>query len=191
MAGSRRQAIRAGLAGLACLLLNGCVSTQIDEVPPSLETLRVLREQGVPAIGLGKFTLDPKLRNSAIIIRGSDIHPPKGKTFAEFLGSTFEAELRAAGKFDPAAPLRLEATLLESRGGENMSSGHAELGAEVRLARQGQVVFAKRYRAQTRWESDFIGALAIPEAFRQYNALYSQLVRQVFADPEFIAVARQ
>lgn len=174
----------------AALLSSGCVSTVIDEIPPSLETLQILRKAEVPPLALGQFTTAKGLNARNINIRGSTMHPAKGSTFAEFLGETFATELRAAGKFDPAAPLVLSGVLTESRASENMSSGKGALGAELTLSRGGKAVFSKPYRVETKWGSEFIGAIAIPDAFRNYNALYAQLVRQALSDPEMIAAMR-
>lgn len=176
---------------MACLALGGCLSTQIDEVPPSFETLRLLREQQVPPIGLGSFELGPGSKGRSINIRGSDIHPAKGSNFAEFLKATFESELKAAGKLDPHSPLQLSGVLTESRAGENLSTGRASLGADIALSRDGRAVFGRAYRVETQWKSDFIGAIAIPDAFREYNGLYASLVRKVLSDPEFVEAAKR
>ena len=154
-------------ATTALLALAGCVHAQIDDTAPSIETLKSLRAAKVPPIALGPFVdaggQAPIAR--AVIIRGSTLSPPKGASFAEFLGMSFEKELRAAGRFDASAPVAIAGRLIESREGPG---------------------FSKDYRVETRWKGDFIGAIAIPEAFRQYNALYPLLVRQVFADPALL-----
>ena len=177
-------------AACAALALGGCISTTIDELPPSLETLQVLRKAEVPPLALGSFTVAKGLDARTVNIRGSTIHPAKGSNFAEFLGETFATELRAAGKLEPASPLRLGGVLTESHAGENLSNGKAWLAATITLTRDGKQVFAKPYRADNQWKSDFIGAIAIPDAFRNYNALYAQLVRQALSDPELIAAMR-
>lgn len=190
MGARRALAIRVALAVCVPLALAGCISTNIDEVPPSFETLRILRQQDVPPMALGAFTQDKRVIANSVNIRGSTIHPEKGSNFAQFLGLVFATELRAAGKLEPDAPLVLGAELTESRASENLSRGKAALGATVRLTRAGKLVFEKPYRVESEWKSDFIGAIAIPEAFRQFNALYAQMVRQVISDPEFVAAAR-
>ena len=141
-------------------------------------------------MALGSFTPANKAIGRSITIRLSVMHPPKGGNFAEFLGATFETELKAAGKLDPASPLRLDGVLTESRAGEDFKKGGGSLGATVKLTRNGITLFTKDYWVETKWRSDFIGAIAIDEAFLQYNALYAQLVRQVFSDTEFIAAAK-
>jgi outer membrane lipoprotein SlyB len=178
------------IALLASLGLSGCVSTQVDEAPPSFETLQVLRNRDIPMVALGEFVLAPGVGRT-VSIRGSTMGPPKGGNYAGFLGSTFEKELRAAGKFDSAAVTRISGVLTESRAGENLSTGKAALAARIAVSRDGKELFTKPYRVETQWKSDFIGAIAIPDAFMQYNSLYALLVRQVFADPEFIMAVRQ
>ena len=152
--------------------------------------LHVLREKDVPPVALGEFTPGSKNLGRSVTIRFSVMRAPKGRDFANFLGTTFEAELRAAGKFDPASALRLEGVLTESRASENFANGGASLGATITLRRAGTVILSKPYRVETRWQSDFIGAIAIPEAFRQYNALYAMLAKQVLSDPEFVKAAK-
>ncbi len=174
----------------AALALPGCVSEAIEEIPASLETLQVLRQAEIPALALGEFTTAKGLDARNINIRGSTMHPAKGSTFAGFLKETFATELRAAGKLDPAAPLVLSGELTESRAGENLASGTAALGARLTLLRGGKPVFSKPYRVETKWKSDFIGAIAIPDAFRNYNSLYAMLVRQALSDPEMVAAMR-
>lgn len=180
---------RLAFAALILPALGACTS-QIDELSPSFETLQRLRENGVPPVALGSFTPGSKEIGRSVQIRLSTMKAPKGRNFAEFLGATFETELRAAGKLDPASPLKLEAVLVESHVDEDLAKGKAWLGATVTLRRAGAAVLTKHYREEARWKSDFIGAIAIPEAFRQYNALYALLVRQVLSDPELIAAAR-
>ncbi|MBO9603064.1 MAG: hypothetical protein J7496_11230 [Novosphingobium sp.] len=178
------------LATLACLLSAGCISTEIDEIPPSFETVRLLREQDIPPLALGEFVSGPNAPGRSVTIRGSDMHAAKGSNFAQFLGANFESELKAAGKLDPGSPLRLSGVLTESHAGENLSSGKAWLAAEISLSRNGRTIFTRPYRADSQWKSDFIGAIAIPDAFREYNALYALLVRQALGDPDFIAAAK-
>ncbi|HQV03024.1 MULTISPECIES: hypothetical protein [unclassified Novosphingobium] len=174
----------------SALALAGCVSMPIDEVPASLETLQALRQAQIPALGLGSFTTAKGLDPRSINIRGSTLHPAKGSSFAAFLGETFATELRAAGKLDPSAPLALSGELTESQAKENMARGTAALGATLTLSRGGKAVFSKPYRVETSWKSDFIGALAIPDAFRNYNGLYALLVRKALTDPEMIAAMK-
>jgi hypothetical protein len=179
------------LALLSLAPLAGCVSAEIDQITPSIETLKLLRQSGVPPLELANFKEGEKTKlGRSINIRGSTLNAPKGGTFVDFLQQTVKAELEAAGKLDVGSPIAISATLNESRAGENIAKGKAALGAEFQVLKSGQSVFRKQYRVESKWDSEFIGALAIPEAFRQYNALYAELVRSVFSDPEFIAALK-
>jgi hypothetical protein len=181
---------RIAVLTVAALALSSCMHTRIDDITPSIETLKLLREQGAAPIAVGVFSAEGKALARSINIRGSTMSAPKGGDFAQFLRLTFESELRAAGKLDPAATTTISARLIESRASENMADGGASLGAEISVMRDGAVAFRKPYRIETKWKSEFIGALAIPEAFRQYNALYALLVRRVFSDPAFVAATK-
>ena len=181
-------------AGIALAVTTpGCVSTQIDETTPSIETLKLLRARDIAPVSLGTFTdvRDGAGSGRSINIRGSTLHAAKGKRFVDFLKDTMATELKASAKLDPNSPITISAALNESRAGENLSSGGASLGAKFSISRSGVAAFSKQYRVDTKWESDFLGAIAIPEAFRQYNALYALLVREAFADPEFVAALRK
>ena len=171
------------------LALAGCTSSA-DELPPSFDTLRALRENAVPALGLGNFVPASPALGRAVTIRLSTMHAPGKLGYAGFLGETFAVELRAAGKLDPASPLRLEGVLTQSTASEDMAKGQAALAVHITLTRAGKPVLAKDYRVESTWRSDFIGAIAIPEAQRQFNALFALLVRKVLTDPELIAAAR-
>lgn len=175
---------------LFCLLLGACTS-QIDELSPSLKTVQILRERAIPSIALGEFTPGSKDTARNVSFRVSTLRPPKGQNFADFLRETFKAELTSAGKLDPSSAVRLEGVLTNSTLRENLFRGEAHLGITVTLRRSDKVVFTKAYQVQNQWRSDFIGALAIPEAFRQYNALYALLVREVLSDPEFATAAKR
>lgn len=188
--GRPRRFLTSVFVALGCMTMAACTSA-IDELPPSLETMRVLRDQGVPPMALGSFTPASSAIGRAIGIRLSVMHAPKGHNFAEFLGATFETELKAAGKLNPASPLQLDGVLTESHASEDFKNGGGSLGARISLWRDGKLVLAKDYRVEAKWHSDFIGALAIDEAFLQYNALYALLVRQALSDPELIAAAKR
>jgi hypothetical protein len=52
-------------------------------------------------------------------------------------------------------------------------------------------VFDRELTVQSSWESSFMGAVAVPAAMNQYQALYKMLVAKLVDDPEFRkAVAR-
>ena len=175
--------------GLAALSMAGCVHGPIDELGPSFQTVRLIQAAQFPPVGLGEFVAAPDQVRFArrINIRGSTMSPPKGSDFPTFLKQTMQAELAASGRFDPSAPVTISAEMTRNSAGENMSTGKAQIAATFVIRKKGEVLFSKNYQVESQWKSQFIGALAIPEAFQQYNALYAELVRNAFADPHFVA----
>jgi hypothetical protein len=170
-------------------LLSGCIHAPVDELGPSIATVKLIRAANFPAVALGDFSVSPGQAAFAkrINIRGSSMGPPKGEDFATFLKQTLETQLVAAGKYDSTSPVSISAEMIKNRAGENMSKGSAQIAATFTVKRGTEQRFSRTYEVENLWKSEFIGALAVPEAFRQYNELYGQLVQKLLADPEFAA----
>jgi hypothetical protein len=64
------------------------------------------------------------------------------------------------------------------------------VGAEFALTRNNQVCFKKNLLAEHKWDSSFIGAVAIPAAFNNYPTAVQKLLSELFADSDFIAAVR-
>jgi hypothetical protein len=174
---------------LPAALMTGCIHAPVDEVGPSFETIKLIRSANFEPVALGTFSVSPGQTAYAkrINIRGSSMGPPKGADFAAFLKQTLESQLVAAGRYDASSPVSISAELTKNRAGENMSRGSAHIAATFSVMRGQEKRFSRSYEVENLWKSEFIGALAIPEAFRQYNELYGQLVHKLLADPEFTA----
>jgi hypothetical protein len=178
---------------LALMLISACIHAPVDQVGPSFETVKLIRATSFPPVGLGQFTVAPSQSNFAkrINIRGSTMGPPKGSDFPTFLKQTLMDQLVASGRYDPTSTIQISAEMTKNKAGENLSKGAAQIAATFIIKRGEQVLFSRNYEAENRWKSDFIGAIAIPEAFEQYNELYGQIVRRTLSDPEFTsALAR-
>jgi hypothetical protein len=184
--------MRLTISACLILILGACVHQPIDPSGPSYQSVKLIRDARFPAVALGDFGVgrDPAIGSRSISIRGSTMRPPKGGTFATFLRDTMQAQLFAAGRYDPAARIVVAADLVRNHAGENMATGTAVLAARFKVVRNGQIAFERLYEVENRWKSEFIGAIAIPEAFQQYNALYGQLVSKVLTDPDFGAAIR-
>jgi hypothetical protein len=178
---------------LICLLpaslAAGCVHAPVDEVGPTFATVKLIRNANFAPVSLGTFSVAAEQTAFAkrINIRGSSMGPPKGADFSAFLKQTLEAQLVAAGCYDAASPMSISAQMTKNHAGENMSKGSAQIAATFTVMRGSERLFSRNYEVENLWKSEFIGALAIPEAFRQYNELYGQLVQKVLADPDFTA----
>ena len=183
------------LAALTALLtLSGCAVPAIDAYQPTIANAQAARGADLPALRVGAFSLDrgqPAALDRAVVIRASTLRPPKGDSFSKYLGDCLAAELRAAGKLDPAANVVITGVLTESRVSSGLSVGEASLGATFTVTRDGRQVFEKPLRVATVWQSNFMGAIAIPDAMNQYTALYGKLVGALLSDAEFRAAIRR
>jgi hypothetical protein len=179
------------LAALSSLpLLSGCVSLPAGEHQPSFETVTTLRDSTIAKLNVGAFTLasglDPALDRS-ISSRGNSIKPPPGSTtFSQYLKDSLIADLKAGGKYDPASAIVVRGELADSQLRTGLSTASAALAAHFYVVRSGNTVYDKVLHEQRNWESSVIGAVAIPEAMNQYLDQYSALLKQLYADPQFL-----
>ncbi|CAN5744329.1 hypothetical protein BH11PSE1_BH11PSE1_08020 [soil metagenome] len=182
------------LTALAALLtLSACAVPAIDAYQPTIANAQAARGADLPAIRVGDFILAsglPAGLDRSVVIRASTLRPPKGDSFSKYLGDCLAAELRAAGKLDPAANVVITGALTESKVSSGVSVGEASLGATFTVTRDGRRVFQKALWVSTVWESSFMGAIAIPDAMNQYTALYGKLVGALLSDEEFRAAIK-
>lgn len=174
---------------LICVLwvlipLTCSASEPLGKHRPSLESLRLLQNPSYPAFAVGDFFVAPSFAGdrASVTVRFNTRVPPNGQSFASYLKTSIVSELKAAGKYDPSATTVIAGELTESRldGG-----GSSVLGARITVTRSGRKIYEKVLREESRWETSFLGEVAIPEAFNQYTTLYSKLIAQLFQDGAF------
>lgn len=187
-----RRATRAG-AALAVLALAGCAVPAIEPHRPAIANIQIVRAADLPAIQVGAFALAPGRPASmdrSIQIRASTLRPPKGDSFSKYLADCLATELRAVGKLDTASGVIVDGLLMESRVSSGVGVGEAALAATFTVTRRGAPVYEKTLRVDATWKSEFIGAVAIPDAINQYTALYGKLVGALLADEGFKAAVK-
>ena len=77
----------------------------------------------------------------------------------------------------------MEATLVEVR----VTDGKAELAAHFVVRRDQTVRYDKMLRVNTHWDSEFLGVLAASNGLNQTTAIFQDLLRKLFDDPDFVA----
>lgn len=172
----------------AVLLLTGCASTPMGVPQATIENAGRLRAAPLAPARVGSFTLDtakPATLDQSVGIRGSSLHSPIGNSFAQYLGETLRVELASAGLLDPAAPTVISGILADSELDAAIGQGSGKLSARFVVTRDNAVRYERTLTASTTWESSFVGAVAIPLAAGQYQALYRKLAGQLFDDPDF------
>jgi hypothetical protein len=172
------------------LALGGCIHEKMEDAQPSIAAARAASAFDMTPLSVGPVTAAPvdAMFDRSIAIRGSTMTPPTGR-FSTYLRDVLIAELRTAGRYDPASPLQVSAVLTENRVTEDFKRGGGVEAATFRLTRNGVTLFEQPIRAEVQWSSSFIGAVAIPAAFRTHAALSNTLVANLFANPGFRAAA--
>lgn len=148
----------------------------------------------VAPVAVGDFRTAPALasvRGKALGVRAGTIRPPGKQDFAAYLGDTVAAQLQGAGKLDPASRLVLTGELLENDIDDGISEARGVVAARFVLTDQGRPVFDKVLKAEDRWPSNFVGAVAFQRALLGYGALPVRLAEQLMADPDFRTAARR
>ena len=173
-------------AALAAAALTSCTET----LPPpaaDIDGLLALRSFAMTPVSVGTFVaIGPAVsQDRGVTVRTGTFRPPGGASWAGYLGETLAAQLRANGKLDPAAAVRVDGELVDNRRGENFSNGRATIAARFRVRRGESIVYDKRLEQQSDWDSSYWGFIAYDSALRHYTALYPKLIEQLLRDPDF------
>ena len=185
----RSAALRRAAIAVVSLALFGCATVKMP-VPTtaSADSLSTLRGANLAPAKAGAFVLAPgkpaSLDTTLDGLRGSSVEPANG-SFAKTLREELVVELKAAGLYDEAANTVITGTLTDSQVDAAIGTGTGKLGAHFVVARDGTVAYDKAIVVDAKWESSFIGAIALPAAINQYTALYKTLAGKLFADPDF------
>jgi len=172
----------------AALLLGDCAAASMDRPRASTENGAYLRGVRLAPVQVGSFMPGagkPAALDRSIGIRGASLRSPVQGSFARYLGETLQVELAAAGLLDADAPTVISGTLGDSELEAAIGQGSARLTARFVVTRAGIVRYDRTLTASARWESAFVGAVAIRLAAARYQGLYRQLAGQLFADPDF------
>lgn len=170
------------------LLVTGCANVKLDATGATPTTVEKLRGAGLASAQAGAFRLAPgkplAMDSTLSGLRGNTLEPAKG-SWSQLLKDTLVIELRAAGLYDEASSIVIEGQLVDSQVDAAIGTGTGRLAARFSVAKAGRMVFDKELAVDARWESSFIGAVAIPEAMNQYGALYKKLVAMLVDDVDF------
>jgi hypothetical protein len=151
---------------------------------PSIENIQKGRQINKASAALGVFTAGEIVDNK-IGLRAYSLVSPINQSFAQYLRTTLHKELAAAGLLKPKSANILTGKLLDNQLSSAIHIGKATLAARFTVTHHGQTRYDKELRVKATWDSSFMGTIAIPEATRQYVALYRKLAGQLLDDPAF------
>lgn len=180
------------IVSLSLLPLCACALAPVPPPQATLSNIEAIRAGGVGPMQVGGFIAgpgSPTAMDRKITVRAGAQAPPDG-SYAKLLGETLAAELKGAGKLDPNSTLIVSGVVTKTHVDSAMPDATAELEAHFTLKRNGATVFDKTLDVQSTWKSNFMGAVAIPDAFNHYNALFPEIVTKLLTDADFRAAAQ-
>ena len=181
--------IRLASVAVVSLALFGCATVKMPApTTASADNLSTLRGANLGPAKAGAFVLAPgkpaAMDTTLDGLRGSSIEPANG-SFAKTLREELVVDLKAAGLYDEASNTVITGQLTDSQVDAAIGTGTGRLGAHFVVTRDGKSVYDKTLTVDAKWESSFIGAVALPAAINQYTAFYKTLAGKLFADPDF------
>lgn len=182
------------IATAATLQFAGCASVTLPAASGTAGNVEKLKASGAQAMTVGDFKAAPGKANDAdrgVSVRGSNSLSPAQGSFALQLRDQLSAELKAAGLDAPGAKVAISATVTDNQLEAGLSKGMGRLAARFQVKRDGQMAFDKELVSSSEWETSFVAAVAVPDAFNRYGALYQNLVGKLIDDPEFRAAVKR
>jgi hypothetical protein len=174
----------------ALLTLVGC-STPAPPYSVSIPNVQTLKNSNAASVAVGEFSAQPPANNESIGVRANSMNSPKG-TFAKYLQDALIQELTDAKLFDPKSEIQVSAVLTKNDiSAAGFITNSAEIGARFTVKRAGKVTFDKVKVATTQWDSNFIGAIAIPRAIQNYPNVVTALLKQLYEDKEFLEAIKK
>lgn len=181
---ARRRLARslAGPAILAgALTLSGCVTQQVLPYQVSVSNQMTLAR--LPHAARYRVETGAEPADVQTSVRAIRFSAPGSGSWSSYLNEAIRTELSTSGNYDAGATATLEATLLEVR----VTDGKAELAAHFVVRRDQTIRYDKMLRVNTHWDSEFLGVLAASNGLNQTTAIFQDLLRKLFEDPDFVA----
>ncbi len=70
------------------------------------------------------------------------------------------------------------------------STNEGQIEARFVVKRNDAVKFDKVKKVELKWESSFVGAVAIPKAANNYPVMVQMLISSLVSDPDFVAAVK-
>lgn len=186
----RRVVLFTGIAVSAFLV--GCAGPA-PNYAPSIDNVETLKKiQGAPAVKTGAIAVTAGMPGAASLqLRANTMTSPVGKNYGDYIAAALRQELELAKLYNPQSGVEISGTLLKNNidaGGISTNAGQIE--ARFVVTANGQVRFDKVKRIEKKWESSFVGAVAIPLAANNYPLMVQSLVAALVTDPDFVKAIR-
>lgn len=170
----------------------GC-SMVAPKYTPSVSGVQELKQSGDIKAEVAPFDSKEQRGNAnPISLRGSQMHSPYNDSYAAYLTEAVRQDLILAGELSPQSDLVITGTLLKNDlSAGSASTGEGDIEARFIVRKGNDVRYNQVKQAHTKWESSFVGAVAIPKAQQQYPVLVQKLLGQLYSDPAFMKALQE
>lgn len=173
------------LAALICTAMLTACTTVAPGYQATVDNVKALQKvPGNGAADVGKFTVADESLNR-LTIRASVYKSPSNGSFAEYIKEALRSELGSAGKLGSRTNAVISGQLLKNSIDGSYGVGTANVSVRFTVTHGTTISYEKIISGETKWDSPFIGAIAIPEAQRNHTEAVKQLLAKLFSDPDF------
>lgn len=171
----------------AAVLATGCAPLLAPPYAADYETLDRLEAARPGMVALAKAQpSDANDKVNTVRLRSARLLSPSG-SFAQYLQDAMMRDLGEISVYDPKAPTRIAARVLVNEIDLGVINGAGRMEVEITVTRDATQRLRKTYRAETAFDSSYASIVAVPAGQAAYPRLVRALLRQVYADPQFVA----
>jgi len=171
----------------ATVLATGCAPLLAPPYAADYETLDKLEAARPGMVALAKAQpSDANDKVNTVRLRSARLLSPSG-SFAQYLQDAMMRDLGEISVYDPKAPTRIAARVLVNEIDLGVINGAGRMEVEITVTRDATQRLRKTYRAETAFDSSYASIVAVPAGQAAYPRLVRALLRQVYADPQFVA----
>ncbi|MDR6520169.1 hypothetical protein J2789_002854 [Variovorax paradoxus] len=171
----------------AAVLATGCAPLLAPPYAADYETLDKLEATRPGMVALAKAQpSDANDKVNTVRLRSARLLSPSG-SFAQYLQDAMMRDLGEISVYDPKAPTRIAARVLVNEIDLGVINGAGRMEVEITVTRDATQRLRKTYRAETAFDSSYASIVAVPAGQAAYPRLVRALLRQVYADPQFVA----
>ena len=171
----------------AALLSAGCAPLSAPPYGADYEALDRLEATRPGPVAVAKVQpTDPADKVNAVGMRSARLVSPSG-SFAQYLEDALVRDLGEISVYDPNARTRISARILVNEIDLGVINGVGRMDVEVIVTRETAQRLRKTYRGEIAFDSSYANIVAVPAGQAAYPRLVRALLRQVYADPQFVA----
>lgn len=184
--------LRLAAGAFLAAALVGCAAIPVPTYPASVDTTQSLLQRRDVSMAVAPFSASAGVENQKLGVRVSQLSAGGADgTFSSYMRNALITELKTAGRFDENSPVRIGGVLLHNELNAGSGTGSATLTAHFTVTRSGVTAYDKSLTAVLKWDSSFMGAIAIPAAVQNYVGAVQKLLRKLLTDPDFIRATRR